>query len=698
MSAKLFRNLQNSATPQQLLSACEKIIEKNDPSLRVKEIIPIILGKKQLILNNNNNNNKDQRQQMIQSISALFKWLMPLNLNLSEEEQRVEREIRSAAYEFCGTPEVEAFILEVMIPNAFEGKAIIVIDHVLCSLARVDNKRKLFTSEFAARQLLEMAARAPTQKALEWSFGAMLDITEDADDSVVQNYATEENAKLLLQAFQRVEDGTCLELAAEFLCNVARQSRSSSYISQICTEEFASAVLDKLSITESTVDVTYLSMYIIQAVGFQSNFCSFLCTEDAAKIILRASKIVNDNDSAENFCLAIGCFVFKSAGESLNFATQEFCAAIVRCLDFAETDYCRDNCAMAISKLAFECESACAIFASIPNIAEKLHDAINNTEDLNEATYLFYAIANICVDKECTRPFANLKTLQLLVDSRKKLSDPKTLGAIDRAMSEIVLQFPEFLDFCTAQSDATTDHQQRLLQVTTLEQLATFLKYDSRDFFDARGNQFIQRCSLLIICEKLDQFILSREENHNQKTFRKSLATICRRLCALTFEFWDEILNRRFLDTVVFSLLEHGNGETCVDAADLILWNNHFLSSSMLKVILEKMDRCKKDTCFEKDFNGDSFFTLGIELLRRAVSENSKDLSKTFFVENLNLINRVLKKGRASKDAKLRKEIDETIDEIKKFDPEFKDPCQNLTNRKESGQRRDRDGNPSTME
>jgi hypothetical protein len=50
MSQPLFESLQNSSSPQEFISSIQEVIKKNDPALRVKEIIPIILGKKQLIL------------------------------------------------------------------------------------------------------------------------------------------------------------------------------------------------------------------------------------------------------------------------------------------------------------------------------------------------------------------------------------------------------------------------------------------------------------------------------------------------------------------------------------------------------------------------------------------------------------------------------------------------------------------------
>jgi hypothetical protein len=104
MSANLFQTLQESSTPRQLISSIKTIIKKNDPSLRVKEIIPIILGKKQLLLANRTL----QQQQMIQSVGALFKWLMPNDPDLPEEEKQGEKEIFTAAQTFCATPEVEA--------------------------------------------------------------------------------------------------------------------------------------------------------------------------------------------------------------------------------------------------------------------------------------------------------------------------------------------------------------------------------------------------------------------------------------------------------------------------------------------------------------------------------------------------------------------------------------------------------------
>ncbi len=164
MSQPLFESLQNSSSPEELISSIQEITKKNDPALRVKAIIPVILGKKQLILddnnnNNNNNNNKDQQQKMIQSIDDLFQWLMPYTPHLPPEELKIEEKISAAAHEFCATPKVEAFVLEVMLPNAFEEEAIVAAARAVCYLVAFGNKRKLFTSLFTARQLLEMAVR-----------------------------------------------------------------------------------------------------------------------------------------------------------------------------------------------------------------------------------------------------------------------------------------------------------------------------------------------------------------------------------------------------------------------------------------------------------------------------------------------------------------------------------------------------------
>jgi hypothetical protein len=250
MSQPLFESLQNSSSPQEFISSIKKIINKNDFSLRVKEIIPIILGKKQLILENNNN--KDQQQKMIQSVGELFLWIMPYTPNLPDDEREIEEKIRAAGRAFCAIPEVEAFFLEVTLPNAFEEEAIYVSARSVC---RLSEEMKLFPSFAATKQLLEMAARAPTQFALQYSFQAMGNITSYAEDSVLQGYVTEDNAKLLFQAFQRAEDGKCLENASRMLFNI---SYCRSVISQICTEEFASVVLNKLSVTKSTDAVALL--------------------------------------------------------------------------------------------------------------------------------------------------------------------------------------------------------------------------------------------------------------------------------------------------------------------------------------------------------------------------------------------------------------------------------------------------------
>jgi hypothetical protein len=105
MSHPLLESLQNSSTPQEFISSIKTIIKKNDPSLRVKEIIQIILGKKQLILDDNN---KDQQQQMIESVGDLFEWLMPNDPDLPDDEREIEEDLRASAREFCATPEVEA--------------------------------------------------------------------------------------------------------------------------------------------------------------------------------------------------------------------------------------------------------------------------------------------------------------------------------------------------------------------------------------------------------------------------------------------------------------------------------------------------------------------------------------------------------------------------------------------------------------
>jgi hypothetical protein len=697
MSHPLFESLQNSSTPQELISSIQEIIKKNDPALRVKEIIPIILGKKQLILDNNN---KDQQQKMIQSVGELFEWLMPYNWNRPEDEE-IEEEIFKAAHAFCATPKVETFFLEVMLPNAFEEDAIIDTACAVCYLVTLGNKRKLFTSLFTARQLLEMAVRAPTQLALEWLFRAMANITYTAEDSVVQSYLTEKNAKLLLQAFQRAEDGTCLACAAQLLLNI---SCGTFNFSQILTPAFRSTVLEKLSITKSAQAIAVLYGYIGIVAATRGQCRRFFCTDEATKIRVRALQLINDDDSARVFCATIANLVWALLFSARNRATKELCAAIVKCFDLATTDDSRNSCAMAIAELACKFKSAHSIFANIPNIAEKFNDAIKNTEDLNKATYLFCAIASICIGKESARPFANLETLQLLVYSRKKVTDEKTLNTIDNAMNNIVCQFPEFLDFCAAQSDAMNEHQLQLLGVETLEQLTTFLEYDFDALFQEEIEEYVKRRSLVIICEKLDQFILSREENDDdeEEGFQEFLAQISTEFFFGENELWEEILNHQFFDTFVFSLLQHGTGKTCVEAAAVILQriqrpNPPALSSSMLKVLLEKMEEEDEETFFEEDENGECFFALGLQLLRHAVSKDSRDFSKTFFDDNLDLINRVFFKGYVFGDSDLREEINEAIEEIRKFDPEMTHAPQILTTR-ESGQRRDRDGNPSTME
>jgi hypothetical protein len=698
MSHPLFESLQNSSSPQELISSIQEIIKQNDPALRVKEIIPIILGKKQLILYNNN---KDQQQKIIKSVGALFQWLMPYTPGLPPEELKIEEEISMAAYEFCATPEVEAFVLEVMLPNAFEEDAIVAAARTVCSLVAFGNKRKLFTSLFTARQLLEMAVRAPTQLALEWLFGAMADMTYKAEDSFVQSYLTEKNVKLLLQAFQRADDGKCLEGAAQLLLDI---SCGTFNFSQILTPAFRSTVLEKLSITKSAQAIAVLYGYIGIVAATRGQCHRFFCTDEATKIRARALQLINDDDSADCFCSTIADLAWDTKVTEHNFATQELCSTIVKCFDFTTTDRSRKNCARAISNSTFKWKSFCPIFASIPNIVEKMQIAIKQMKNLNDSRILFSAIASICVDEECTRPFANLETLQLLLDSRKKVADKDILKSIDFAMNRIVLHFPEFLDFCAAQSDETNEHQQRLVkEVTTLEQLATFLENDSHDFFTRRGSLTVKRRSLLIICEKLDQFILSREENEkDEEEFQKILVQISTALCARANKPWEEILNHQFLDTVVFSLLQHGTGKTHFSAAILILHriqrpNPPALSSSMLKVILEKMDEEDDKTCFTKYLNRECFFSVGIQLLRHAVSKDSRDLSKSFFIDNLNLIHRVFKKGYLLGDSVLRRYMDGTIDEIRNFDPQTKQALQ-IFIEKESGQRRDRDGNPSVME
>jgi hypothetical protein len=269
-------------------------------------------------------------------------------------------------------------------------------------------------------------------------------------------------------------------------------------------------------------------------------------------------------------------------------------------------------------------------------------------------------------------------------------------------MNNIVSNFPEFLAFCAAQSNVTSEYQQRLLkEVTTLEQLASFLENDSGDFFEFEGNQIVKRRSLLIVFEKLDQFLLSRDDdnkNNSEEEIQKFLSRICQKLYS-TNQLWFEILNHQFLDSVVFLILQNATGITCLDAVGLILWriqsrNPPALSSSLIKVILEKMDEEDDETCFfEEDVNGDCLFSIGIQLLRHAISQDSRDLSKTFFDDNLNLINRVFKKGYLLGDGLIRTEIDEALTEFRTFIPRMAHFPQ-IVLEKESGQRRrDRDEN-----
>jgi hypothetical protein len=702
MSQPLFESLQNSSSPQEFISSIQEIIKQNDPLLRVKEIIPIILGKKQLILDNNNN--KDQQQQMIQSVGELFQWLMPYTPDLPSEEERVEEEIFKAAHTFCATPEVEAFFLEVMIPNAVEEQAICDVSFSVCRLV-FDTELRLFNSFASAKHFLEMAARSSTQIALQRSFAMIADIADFENHSARQGYTTEETAKLLLQAFIRAEDEKCLENASYTLCSI---SRTDACIIRICTEDFASAVLEKLSITKSTHVVSCLCEYIAHVVEFQPECCSFFCTEDAARILLRASELVIDCTSAAHFCDAIGCISDNLGFEPRNFETQEFCAAIVKCLDFATTDYSRDSWGWAVSRLALNSESACAIFARTPSIVEKLHDTIEKMDDRNDAQHLFDAIAYICMDEQCTRPFATLSTLYLLVESLGFADESETTyESIVAAIGNISNMFPEFLNVCVAQSEVTCNSHDRFLkEVTTLGQLAMFLENESGNFFDDEDFKFVKRRSLLDMCEKIDQFVLSREEEEEDgkedEEFRNSLSRICQKFYNSVNLSWTEIMNHQFLETVVFSIFQHATGKACFHAVLLIdkrrRWSNTpMLSSSMLKVILEKMDEEEDETCFEGDENGKCFFSIGIQILRHAVSKDSGDVSKTFFVDNLNLINRVFKKGYVLGDSDLVTLMDRTIDEIRSFDPRTTRTRQ-LFIEKESGQRRDRDGNPSTME
>jgi hypothetical protein len=73
------------------------------------------------------------------------------------------------------------------------------------------------------------------------------------------------------------------------------------------------------------------------------------------------------------------------------------------------------------------------------------------------------------------------------------------------------------------------------------------------------------------------------------------------------------------------------------------------------------------ESCFEWDMNGDCLFYVGLQILRRAVSENSKDLSKSFFVDHLTLIERVFAKGLVFGDDQIQEEINEAIDKLRKF-------------------------------
>jgi hypothetical protein len=564
----------------------------------------------------------------------------------------------------------------VMLPNAFGEQVIFFSAVSICSLTFQANE-KLFTSCAAAKELLEMATRAPTQFALQWTFQAMVNITYNAEDSAPQGYATEENSKILLKAFQRAEGETCVENASRLLFKI---SCGQSAFSRICTREFASAALDKLSVTKSTDVVAFLYGYIANAAHSHPECRSFFCTKEATKILLRASKLVNNNHSAHHFSEIVASLTRTLHPEPLSFA-KEFCAAVVKCFDFVTTDESRESCGTAISNLAYE--SVRPILASIPSIVEKLHDAIKKMEDLNKAKHLFSAIGNICYDSESARHFATLETLGLLVDSRKKVTDAETLNSIDKAMNRIVSHFPEFLDFCAAQSDATSEYQQRLLkEVTTLEQLASFLENESGDFFELHSNPIVKRRSLLIVFEKLDQLMLSREENNNnninsEEEFQKFLSRICRKLYSSFNRLWFEILNHQFLDSVAFSLLQNAKGMTCRDAVFLILWRNRSryppaLSSSLIKVIFEKLDEEDEESCFSKNAGGESFFSLGIQLVRHAVSQDSKDLAKTFFIDNSQLVKRVFKKGRVFGGSTLAKEIDLILGEIGKFSPRTK--------------------------
>jgi hypothetical protein len=178
------------------------------------------------------------------------------------------------------------------------------------------------------------------------------------------------------------------------------------------------------------------------------------------------------------------------------------------------------------------------------------------------------------------------------------------------------------------------------------------------------------------VFEKLDQFLLSREDDNNsEEEFQKFLSRICRKLYSSVNRLWFEILNHPFLDSVAFSLLQNAKGISCLQAAFFILWrirrsNPPALSSSLVKVILEKMEEEDEESCFSKNADGESFFSLGIQLVRHAVSKDFKDLSKTFFIDNSRLVKRVFEKGRGFGDLGTKKEIDSAIGEIEKFNPQ----------------------------
>jgi hypothetical protein len=141
------------------------------------------------------------------------------------------------------------------------------------------------------------------------------------------------------------------------------------------------------------------------------------------------------------------------------------------------------------------------------------------------------------------------------------------------------------------------------------------------------------------------------------------------------FNVWHQILNHQFLDSVVFSLLQNAKGMTCRDATHVIVRrirrrNPPALSSSLIEVILEKLDEEDDESCFSKKLNGERFFSLGIQLVRNAVSQDSKDLSKTFFIDNSQLVKRVFGKGRGFGDLEIETAIDLTIDEIEECNPQ----------------------------